>query len=367
MSQSKFDAVIVGGGFFGCSIAGYLKPRLQSVLLVDREDHLFSHASYANQARIHGGYHYPRSLHTAYRSRVNFQSFVSEFPECVVNSFIQLYPIARNQSKVTARQFERFCQVIGAPCKPARPEHAKLFNPRLIEAVYEVTEYAFDSNVLRDTMSRRLEEAGVEVRLNSQVDRVERRGRSWRVFLSGGTEVETKYLFNCTYAGLKHIPGLEPYCQTILKHEIAEMALIEPPDEIRGLGITVMCGPFFSTMPFPPRSLHTLSHVRYTPHTSWIDSGLNSPDPYEVMKAYPKETKAWHMLKDAQRYLPALARARVVDSLFEVKTLLVRNEIDDGRPILMERGESADTVYSILGGKIDNVYDVIHRLRADGL
>jgi hypothetical protein len=50
-----------------------------------------------------------------------------------------------------------------------------------------------------------------------------------------------------------------------------------------------------------------------------------------------------------------------------VKTLLVRNEIDDGRPILMERSESTNTVYSIMGGKIDNIYDVIHRLKADGL
>jgi hypothetical protein len=152
-----------------------------------------------------------------------------------------------------------------------------------------------------------------------------------------------------------------------LKQEITELALIEPPDEIRHLGITVMCGPFFSTMPFPPRSLHTLSHVRYTPHCSWINSGGESPDPYDTMKACSKQTKAFHMLKDAQRYLPALSRARVVDSLFEVKTLLVRNEIDDGRPILMERSESADNVYSIMGGKIDNIYDVIHRLAADNL
>jgi hypothetical protein len=107
--------------------------------------------------------------------------------------------------------------------------------------------------------------------------------------------------------------------------------------------------------------------VRYTPHCSWIDNGGDSPDPYAVMAGAPRPSKAAHMLRDAQRYLPALSRARIVDSLFEVKTLLVRNEIDDGRPILMERSESANTVYSIMGGKIDNIYDVIHRLKADGL
>src|SRR5208283_1955882 len=127
------------------------------------------------------------------------------------------------------------------------------------------------------------------------------------------------------------------------------------------------CGPFFSTMPFPARSLHTLSHVRYTPHCSWVDKGPESPDPYTTMAAYAGASKSLHMLKDAQRYVPAMGSARIVDSLFEIKTLLVRNEIDDGRPILMERCESPNTVYSIMGGKIDNIYDALDRLKADGL
>jgi glycine/D-amino acid oxidase-like deaminating enzyme len=367
MNQSRFDAVVVGAGFYGCSIACHLKRRMQSVLVVEKEEQMFRHASYANQARIHNGYHYPSSLHTAYRSHVNFQSFVHDFPECVVNNFTKLYCVARHQSKVTTRQFERFCTIIGAPWKPARAQYVRLFNPRLIQGVYEVTEYAFDSNVLRDTMRRKLEAARIELWLGTRVERVETEGSASRLFLSGGVEIETEYLFNCTYAGLKHIPGLSSHCRTSLKHEIAELALIELPEEIRHLGITVMCGPFFSTMPFPPRSLHTLSHVRYTPHCSWINSGAESPDPYETMKARPRQTKAFHMLKDAQRYLPSLDRARVVDSLFEIKTLLVRNEIDDGRPILMERSESANNIYSILGGKIDNIYDVIQRLAADDL
>jgi len=339
---------------------------MKAVTVIEQEADLFRHASWANQARIHNGYHYPRSLQTAYRSHANFQSFVQDFPECVVSNFTKLYAIGRQQSKVSARQFERFCNIIGAPWKPARDEYQRLFEPRLIEAVYEATEYALDADILRETLRRMLDNAGVDVRLGTRVERVETSGSVSRVLLSDGSELETTWLFNCTYAGLKHIPGLSSHCHTPLKQEITEMALIQPPEELRGLGITVMCGPFFSTMPFPPRGLHTLSHVRYTPHCSWLDTGSDSPNPYAALAAYPKPTKGFHMLKDAQRYLPALARARIVDSLFEVKTLLVRNEIDDGRPILMERSASAN-VYSIMGGKLDNIYDVIHRLKADGL
>jgi glycine/D-amino acid oxidase-like deaminating enzyme len=367
VSLPPYDAVIIGGGVFGCAIARYLSTRFKRVLVAERESELFRRASYANQARIHNGYHYPRSLVTAYRSRTNFEAFVRDFPECVVNSFTKLYCISKYNSKVSAHQFERFCNIIGAPWKPARREYVRLFNPHLIEAVYEVKEYAFNSCILRDTLRRQLCQAGVEVRLSCAVENVFVGPATSRVILRDGSEVETRYVFNCTYAGLKHIPGLSSHVRTLLKHEITEMALIVPPEELRNVGVTVMCGPFFSTMPFPPRSLHTLSHVRYTPHGSWMDTGLDCADPYDVMNAYAKQTKAWHMLKDAQRYLPALSRATVVDSLFEIKTLLVRNEIDDGRPILMERSESPDTIYSVMGGKIDNIYDIIDRLKMDGL
>jgi glycine/D-amino acid oxidase-like deaminating enzyme len=367
MSTARFDAVIVGGGFFGCSIAHYLRTSNKSSVVVEQEDQLFRHASYTNQARIHNGYHYPRSLHTAYRSRVNYQLFLKDFPECVVSNFTKLYCVARQLSKVSARQFERFCNVIGAPWKPAREQHAKLFNSRLIEAVYEVTEVAFDSFALRETLRRKMDAAGVEVRVGTRVERVDADGGRSRLTLSSGDELSARYVFNCTYAGLRRIPGLGPHCRTPLKQEITEMALVEPPEEIRGLGITVMCGPFFSTMPFPPRGLHSLSHVRYTPHGAWVDGGEDAPDPYEVMRTYHKETRAYHMLQDAQRYLPVLQRARLVDSLYEVKTLLVRNEIDDGRPILIERSTSTPGIFSIMGGKIDNIYDVIQRLRAEGL
>ncbi len=352
------DAVVIGGGFYGCAIALHLKRKLRSVILLEAEPELLSRASYANQARIHNGYHYPRSLHTAYRSRANFQTFVRDYADCVVRDFTKLYCVARQNSKVTARQFERFCDLIGAPWRPARDEHRSLLNPRLIEAVYETQEYAFNSTILRELMRHRLETAGVEVRFGTRVERID--VNTPHLTLADGSEIEAGYVFNCSYAGLKSIEGMDAHCRTPMKFELAEMALLDVPPELRSLGITVMCGPFFSTMPFPPRGLHTLSHVRYTPHHEFPDDGTRAPESSGV-------SRAAHMLHDASRYLPALARAELKDSLFGVKALLLRNEIDDGRPILMERSETAKTVYSIMGGKIDNICDVLQRLEEEGL
>jgi hypothetical protein len=124
-----------------------------------------------------------------------------------------------------------------------------------------------------------------------------------------------------------------------------------------------MDGPFFSIMPFPARDLHTLSHVRYTPHNNWVDQpGL---DPYQRMESYHCETRVERMMRDVSRYMPAIADAKYVESLFEVKTILVKNEGDDGRPILFERHNLMPNCYSILGGKIDNIYDVLEKLDAE--
>ncbi len=73
------------------------------------------------------------------------------------------------------------------------------------------------------------------------------------------------------------------------------------------------------------------------------------------------------MIRDAGRYLPAILNVKYINSLFEVKTVLVKNETDDGRPILFEQHEELPGFYSVLGGKIDNIYDVLEKLDADAL
>jgi len=49
-----------------------------------------------------------------------------------------------------------------------------------------------------------------------------------------------------------------------------------------------------------------------------------------------------------------------------VKTVLAKNERDDGRPILFQRQPEDSSVISIMGGKIDNIYDLFDILRQSG-
>lgn len=368
--ETNQDAVIIGGGFYGAAIAIYLAKQrgLKRIVLVEREPALLTRASYNNQARVHNGYHYPRSFTTAYRSRINLPKFVRDWPDAVKQDFTKLYAIARRNSKVTAKQFERFCREIGAKIQPAEPALRALFEPRLIEDVFLVEEYAFDSTKLASWAERELKECGVQLRFETRVTAISN-GPNGILRLAvkpdrGAAElISCRYVFNCTYSGLNQFKGDFPGTQTGLKHEITEMALMQAPSALQGLGVTVMDGSYFSMMPFPARGLHTLSHVRYTPHQHWNDE--QGIDPYQKLKQYERATRVDRMLRDVGRYLPAVLDAKYVESLFEVKTVLVKNEGDDGRPILFEKHPELPGCYSILGGKIDNIYDVLEKLDSD--
>ena len=361
-----YDTLIIGGGFFGLYISEYFAKMGQAVLLVEQEQDLMKHASYHNQARVHRGYHYPRSVLTAIRSCQSFARFVAEFPEAIDRSFTKIYMIGRILGKVTAHQFEQFCKRIGAPLDSAPKSIMDLVNPRLIERGWITEEYAFNADALRKTMLERVNDAGVEVRLQTRVARIrQHRGHIVATLKQGDQEnlVPVRQVFNCTYSFINRVNRSSDITPIPLKHEMTEMCLVDVPPLLRNAGITVMCGPFFSVMPFPARGKHSFSHVRYTPHYEWQDSERGENHDRDANRDVSSLKSNWNKMRlDATRYIPFLDECKYVESLYEVKTVLPRSEVDDSRPILMRFNHGIDGFHCVLGGKIDNVYDAIEAI-----
>jgi glycine/D-amino acid oxidase-like deaminating enzyme len=367
-AREHYDRAVIGGGFFGCSLALALARQRHSVLLCERAGDLLTRASYHNQARVHQGYHYPRSVLTALRSRINFPRFVDSYRECIVDDFETYYAIGRKFSKVSALQFQRMMERVGAPLWPAPERIVKLFNPGFVEAVFAVRECAFDAIKLRELIRHQLEQSGAEILLHARAAQLDAVPGGLRVTLAREQqrrEITASRVYNCTYSQLNELLAASKLPTVPLKHELTELALVELPDPLNNLGVTVMCGPFFSVMPFPPRGLHTLSHVRYTPHGAWHDGNGTGRNAEVGLTTHRRPTNFRYMVADAARYLPLMRECRYVDSLFEIKTVLPQSEDDDSRPILFRRDCGLAGHTCVLGAKIDNVFDVLTELASE--
>ena len=355
-------------------LAEHLAHKGCAVRLVEKESQFMTRASLNNQARVHNGYHYPRSILTALRSRISFPRFVKEFGECIDSEFEKYYLIGKPLGKVSAKQFLKFCERIGAQIELAPKRIQAYTNPALIEACYSAVEYAFDAVKLRELMIRRLAATTVLSTLNVSVESVQQKdGRLQVEMLHGdGEESETivvDHVFNCTYSRLNYVVANSGIQTIALKHEMTEICQVEVPVELKQIGITVMCGPFFSVMPFPSaRGLHSFSHVRYTPHYEWRDGdGEVYEDAYANLISAQRHSAWQYMQTDAARYLPILSECNYHSSIWEVKTVLPSSEVNDSRPILFLPNHGMSGFHSIMGGKIDNIYDVVDSITLQNL
>lgn len=351
------DYLIVGGGFYGCSLALFLKSVSDNIMLVEAGSTLMHRASRVNQARVHTGFHYPRSVLTAVKSMALHKRFCNDFPDAVISDFKMLYAIARKRSRVSVKRFHRMYQDMGAPITPANAAETALFDSSTIEAVFSCTEYAFDYSVLRNEIAKRLDACRIKTRLNAEVVSIHQHDHGAIVKFADGTEIIAKHVFNVTYSQINTVLRNAGLPQAKLKHELAEIALVRPPLQLEGYGVTIMDGPFLSIMPYPSEKLYSLTHVRYTPHASWLDAD-NMKSPYQIAQALPRQSRYRHMMLDGSRYIPCLSKSEWHHSIYDVKTVLLKNETDDGRPIFYQRLPADSPVTSVLGGKIDNIYDL---------
>lgn len=360
--------IIIGGGFYGLYIAEFLAKKGHIVHLFDEGRDFMQRASFNNQARVHNGYHYPRSTLTALRSRVSYPVFIEEFKDSVHSDFKKYYMVGQPLGKISSYQFEQFCKRIKAPCKSASADMWDYVDKRYISGIYETEEVAFDAVKLKEIMVARALNAGVKLQTDIKVNRIVKLDCGMIDVFTESREGETTLytadqVFNCTYSNINQINVNSSIDIIPLRHELTEMCLVKLPTEIENLSFTVMCGPFFSLMPFPSTSYSTFSHVRYTPHFDWND---RSDEPiYSSNKILTdNHSSNWRkIVSDGARYMPILKECDYQGSLWETKTILPVSDRDDSRPILFKANYMIQGYHCIMGGKIDNIYDVINMIK----
>ena len=364
-----FDRIIIGGGFYGLYSALYCGRKGDSILLLEKDPEPFMRASYINQARVHMGYHYPRSLSTAIKSKGYFDRFSKDFDLCVNSEFEKIYAISSNFSWTSAGQFIKFCGDSGIYYSPIHEE--QYFNKGMCDGAFTTREYAYDPILLRDYLIQEIGKLkNVTLLFGAGVEAIVNGGKFFAV-IANGKQYMSDFILNATYASVNQIHKLAGFELFNIKYELCEIILCEVSDNFKNLGITVMDGVFFSIMPFGKTGYHSITSVSFTPHqTSYNEcptfecqniDGVNcSPAilgncnncPARPQTAYP------YMSQLAQKYLREELKFEYAKSLFSMKAILKTSEIDDGRPTIIRQMYEKPDFYSVLSGKINTVFDV---------
>jgi len=288
---------------------------------------------------------------------------MKEFKDCIDTSFSHYYAIARSGSAITAREFVLHCNRIGAPVKIANNNVKNQFDLHRVEEVFQVEEYAFNADALKQYILSQLSKFSQQIDLKTQttINRILNTPDGLVLEMQNQSE-QFDQIYIATYSSANDLLLNSSLPILQLDFELTEIALVETPEHFKDFAFTIMCGPFFSLMPFPPRNCHSLSHVRYTPHLEWRHESNGranrAPENLNMKSQFVK------MRADARRFIPALNQLRYLSSLFEVKTLLPRSKIDDGRPILFRTNHGRSGLHILVGGKIDNWYDILDCLEA---
>lgn len=369
-----FDIAIIGGGFYGAMSAVHLQSKGLKVALIERESRVCSRASFWNQARVHGGYHYPRSLTTAFRSQKNYELFSVDYAGAMAKVGRSYYGIASQRSLVTADQFYSFCQRIGAAVRPADTSVIQRFDPEMIAALFEVEEIAFDAAKLRDLLESRLRVAGVTVLTSNALCAAEKVSPAeFKLTLNDGSILAANKVVVCGYAATNEILEKFKVEPIAIKYQLAELALVEALPDFNS-SVTIMDGPFFSYMPFPALDLFSFSHVIYTHHNTWdgqfnvdwrLEDCLRLTNGEMARTGSREQVKSnfKKMLNDAIRYWPEFKQVKYRGSFFELKALLPRSAGNDSRPIFVSRDHSdIENLHVIIGSKMDNIYDCLEYL-----
>jgi len=369
----RYDKIIIGAGLYGLYAALFCAKRGENCLVLEYDSEAFKRATYINQARVHMGYHYPRSLSTAVKSAGYFNRFNEDYGFCVLESFEQIYATSAHFSWTSAKQFQKFCDAANIRCDEVPV--SRYFNPGMCDGAFLTEEYTYDAHILRDWYLEQLEKySNVQIKYGARIKRISRKEDVYEVKMEDESSYESRFILNATYASCNQI--LQK-CTDIsdetfgIKYELCEIILCDVDEKLKDTGLTVMDGPFFSIMPFGKTGTHSLTSVTFTPHVTSYDkvpafecqgksNGFCSPAQLgNCNDCIAKPETAWNYMSGlARKYMREDLKFEYKNSLFSMKPILKASEVDDSRPTVVKIHSSEPYMVSVLSGKINTVYDL---------
>ncbi len=374
--METYDKIIIGAGLYGLYSALYCLQKntiggAQHILILENDNTAFNRATYINQARVHQGYHYPRSFSTAIKTAGYFDRFNSDYAFCINKEFEQIYATSSKFSWSSGKQFKDFCKAANIPCEELQPNN--YFKAGMCDGAFRTREYTYDAQILKDYFLEKLSyySSEVTIKYGTEIVAINKRPDSYEIVTKDKDTYRSGFVLNATYASSNQILEMAGFTSFNIKYELCEIILCDVNTKLKNVGFTVMDGPFFSIMPFGKTGIHSLTSVTFTPH----DTSFNTLPTFKCQELSNGYCSKYHLgncnecvakPKTAFPYMANLAEKYLLDdfkftfnkSLFSMKPILKASEIDDSRPTVIRIFSENPTFVGVLSGKINTVYDL---------
>lgn len=226
---------VLGGGWYGSHIALSLLRRGHDVELHEIAGHLFSGASGSNPARLHLGFHYPRSKLTRAACQEHFSDFMATYGEITRAVPCNIYAVADE----SALDFGSYLQVLRGDVEFVTVNHPRDFGLKNVEGAVLTGERHVIISEARMYFEHELRNV---VRYGLAPNEVNSRDYDWTI--------------DCTFCANDgaNIDRYEPCVMGVLESSDADIA------------VTIMDGPFPSIYPWNEKErLSSLTSAKFTP------------------------------------------------------------------------------------------------------
>ena len=236
---------VLGAGWYGAHIGLALREKGHDVEVHESADHVFAGASGSNPARLHEGFHYPRSRLTRAFCQDHKARFLKAYGHLTRAVPINIYAIAAKDSLI---DFGTYTQVLKSEVDLVSIHDPREFGLQNVEGAVLTGERHIIIRLAREYFTAAL---GPVLKLNTPAGSSEDTVWDWTI--------------DCTFCALDRVDvdRYEPCITGILGGPV-------------NTAVTIMDGPFPSLYPWDEMyGLNSLTSAKYTPLdrcSSWLDA-----------------------------------------------------------------------------------------------
>jgi hypothetical protein len=313
---------ILGAGWYGCHLGLAFAQSGHRVQVHETRDRIFSGASGNIPARLHLGFHYPRSRMTRAACQEHSEAFMRRYGVLTAGVPVNIYAIARDRSLV---DFDQYVRTLQGEVEFVRIADPAEFGLRNVEGAVLTGE----RHIVTDRARAYFEEmlAGC-IRLNCQpCDRLD--------------DPAFDLTIDCTFCAHEDA-GVDRY-------EPCLVLLLEGPTD---RAVTVMDGPFPSLYPWDEsRNLCSLSSALHTPLSKEIRSWWEAVAAIQDASLHDVHERGRQMLEQMAEFYPEVAAFTPVDYRLSVRAMPLSGA--DMR--LVDVVRLGERLIRVRAGKIDAV------------